>query len=148
MGVAVARVGVMMRLFIDCEFNGFKGELISIGIISEDGHEFYEVLECQSPIQWVAENVMPILRKPPIANKRALSAALFSYLYQFPTIHVVADWPEDIAHFCDVLITGPGERISTPPLTMEIVRIDAASELPHNAIADARGIRAAILAAV
>jgi hypothetical protein len=32
-------------------------------------------------------------------------------------------------------------RINTPPLTMEIRRDDCPSEFPHNALADARGIR-------
>jgi hypothetical protein len=54
---------------------------------------------------------------------------------------IIADWPEDIKHFCDALITGPGLRLDTPPLTMEIRRdIDAVSAVPHNALEDARGI--------
>jgi hypothetical protein len=33
-------------------------------------------------------------------------------------------------------------RINTPPLTMEIRRdLDAVSEIPHNALADARAIK-------
>jgi hypothetical protein len=56
-------------------------------------------------------------------------------------VHLVADWPEDIQHFCEALITAPGLRIDTPPLTMEIRRdLDAVSALPHNALEDARAI--------
>lgn len=29
-----------MRLFLDCEFNEFKGALISMALISEDGREY------------------------------------------------------------------------------------------------------------
>ena len=55
--------------------------------------------------------------------------------------------PEDIAHFCQSLIVGPGARINTPHLTMEIRRdLDAVSEIPHNALSDARAIRAVHLA--
>jgi len=43
-------------------------------------------------------------------------------------------------HFCESLITSPGNRLNTPPLTMSVFRFDATSELPHNALADARGI--------
>ena len=56
------------------------------------------------------------------------------------------DWPEDIEHFCAALICGPGMRINTPPLTMEIRRdLNGASQLPHNALADAKANRLAQL---
>jgi len=136
-----------MRLWIDCEFNEFKGDLISMALVAEDGDEFYQVLHCENPGAWVAQNVMPILGKAPVGMGE-FQVRLRAFLGQYPSIHVIADWPEDIKHFCDALITGPGYRLDTPPLTMEVVRIDADSELPHNALADARGIRAAMLAEV
>lgn len=133
-----------MRLFLDCEFNEFQGDLISMALVAEDGREWYGVLPCENPGAWVAQHVMPILGKFPI-GKSTFQLSLRDYLAQFDTIHVVADWPEDIVHFCQTLITGPGWRLDTPPLTMEVLRIDAPSELPHNALADARGIRAAVM---
>jgi len=133
-----------MRFFLDCEFNEFKGELISMALVSEYDHEWYEVLPCENPGSWVKENVIPILNKKEISFKE-FTKSLQNFLSQFQSIHIIADWPEDIAHFCNSLITGPGYRINTPPLTMEIIRIDAPSKLPHNALADARGIRDYIL---
>jgi hypothetical protein len=133
-----------MNLYLDCEFNEFKGELISMALVSEDGREWYEVIPCLKPGPWVAQNVMPILGQFPLADKAMLTSSLYKFLRQFDAIHVVADWPEDIKHFCEALITGPGCRIDTPPLTMEVVRIDAESAQPHNALADARGIRDAL----
>lgn len=126
---------------MDCEFNGFKGKLISMALVAENGQEWYEVIPCDDPVEWVAENVVPILNREPLKNMRELTSSLFQFLHQFKAVHIVTDWPEDIQHFCEALITGPGERISTPPLTMEVLRIDAKSEIPHNALADARGIR-------
>ena len=133
-----------MRLFIDCEFNDFRGGLISMALVAESGEEFYEVIPCQNPSKWVAKNVIPILGKK-AASLFMLRRNLRVFLSQFTAIHIVADWPEDIAHFCDVLIDGPGSRINTPPLTMEVLRIDGGSEVPHNALSDARGLRKAIL---
>jgi hypothetical protein len=130
----------MMRLFIDCEFNGLKGELISMALVSEDGREWYEVLPCDNPVDWVAENVIPILGKPAIPIED-MQRSLQLWLAQFDTANIISDWPEDIKHFCEALITGPGTRINTPPLVMEVLRVDADSEIPHNALYDARGIR-------
>jgi hypothetical protein len=57
------------------------------------------------------------------------------------TIHIIADWPEDISHFCNALLTGPGTRLNTPRLTMEVRRdLHGDSKIPHNALEDARAI--------
>lgn len=133
-----------MRLFLDCEFNEFQGDLISMALVSDDGREWYEVVPCENPGAWVAQNVMPILGKPAVSVQQ-MQSSLSRWLAQFDAVHIVADWPEDISHFCRALITGPGMRLNTPPLTMEVLRVDADSNLPHNALYDARGIRAAIL---
>jgi len=137
-----------MMLFLDCEFNGFGGELLSIALVPEAGDAFYRIVADanETPTDWVAENVLPILGSFRGAVTKATRASirlhLQSYLMQFQSIHVIADWPEDIIHFCKLILTDvPGQRINTPPLTMEIVRLDSPSQLPHNALADAVGIR-------
>lgn len=129
-----------MKLFLDCEYNDFGGELISMALVSEGGHEWYEVVPCENPSEWVAKNVIPILGKPPVSIL-TMQSSLYCFLGRFDAVHVVADWPEDIAHFCKALIVSAGKRLNTPPLTLEIVRIDAESDVPHNALHDARGIR-------
>ncbi len=136
-----------MNIWIDCEFNDFYGELISLGMVDEDGREFYEVLHCEKPTPWVAANVMPILGRP-ACSRRLMQARLEQWLSAYGSVHLIADWPEDITHFCQSLITGPGMRMDTPPLTMEIRRdLDSAlSAIPHHALEDAKAIRAAHLA--
>lgn len=129
-----------MKLFIDGEWNSYRGALISMALVSEAGHEWYEVLGCSQPEPWIQKHVMPILNKGAVTIEDA-QASLECFLEQFETVHIVADWPEDIAHFCQLLITGPGTRLSTPPLTFEVVRVDAVSKLPHNALADAQALK-------
>ena len=138
-----------MRLWIDTEFNEYKGELISMALVGEDGREWYEVLHMiEPPGPWVTQHVMPILGKKPML-RQFVQESLRNWLAAYPRVHIVADWPEDIQHFCDLLITGPGERIDTPFLTLEIRR-DIGSDLsviPHNALEDARALRRAELGA-
>ena len=129
-----------MRIFIDGEWNSYGGELISLALVAEDGRTFYEVLGCDKPDPWVAENVMPKLGKQSITEEK-LQEQLSIFLGQFDSVHIIADWPEDIIWFCRVLITGAGTRLDTPPLTMEILRCDTASKNPHNALADATALR-------
>ena len=134
-----------MRIWIDTEFNEFKGDLISIGLIAENDATFYEVVPVDNPGNWVAANVIPILGQQAIPYNE-MQFKLAAWLAQFDSVHLIADWPEDVQHFCEALIVGPGMRVSTPPLTMEIRRdLDGKSQLPHHALADAKAIKIAHL---
>lgn len=130
-----------MRIWMDTEFNEFRGALISMALVSEDGREWYRALACPNPGVWVAEHVMPLIGIEPV-SEHVFATSLQSWLMQFNQVHIIADWPEDIAHFCQSLIIGPGMRINTPPLTMEVRRDLGVipSAVPHNALADARAI--------
>ena len=132
-----------MNIYIDCEWNEFRGALISMALVAEDGREWYECVACPSPGPWVAEHVMPILGKTPIAYPD-FQRSLAAFLGGFDSANIVADWPEDISKFCEALIVGPGMCVNTPPLSFQIVRVDAPSAVPHNALWDARGIRDAL----
>lgn len=129
-----------MKLFIDGEWNSYGGELISLALVPEIGEHFYEVLGCDNPDPWVAENVMPKLEKDRI-TLALMQEFLEVYLNQFDSVHIIADWPEDIMWFCKVLVTGPGARLDTPPLSFEVLRVDTISLYPHNALADATALR-------
>jgi len=131
----------MTKMYIDTEFNGFNGRLISLALVAEDGEEFYEVLECRNPVEWVADNVMPFLEKDPV-DAHIFQTKLQQFLYQYDYIELIADWPEDIKHFCDALITGPGECLNYPDITMTMRRDLSSdnSKVPHNALHDARAI--------
>ncbi len=131
-----------MRLFIDCEYNGFGGELISMALVDEAGRSWYKATPFSALVTpWVAEHVLPVMGNVDVLPKQEFAASLAEFLSLYHWVHLVADWPEDVKHFCEALITGPGQRIDTPPLTIEIRRdLDAASSVPHNALADAQAI--------
>ena len=63
---------------------------------------------------------------------------------------IVADWPEDIALFNALLVTGPGVMAEVPEMTFRVVQLPgfstaANSKVPHNALHDARSLRDHIL---
>jgi hypothetical protein len=135
------------RLFIDTEFNGFGGELISLAIVDLYGGGFYEVLPRPKPtVKWVRENVLPILNKEPI-DPSLFAVKLQQYLMDvsyFGALELIitADWPDDIKYFCESLITGPGIAIETPKMIFDLDRrlSSMKSEIPHNAYHDAIAI--------
>lgn len=133
-----------MRLFIDCECNGTKGQLISMALVPEAMGKSFFYTEIHLPTEideWVLDYVVPRLT---LENRETIEEAqtkLQAFLSHYDEVEVVADWPEDIQRFCELLITGPGTRIDTPPLFMRIVRLDSISPNPHNALSDAMALR-------
>jgi hypothetical protein len=139
-----------MRYFLDCEFNGFDGPLISIALVPEveELPEFYAVLPCHRPQHWVAEHVIPHLGAQP-QSRADVVAGLTAYLLPDPAPVLVADWPEDIAHAA-ALLAFRGRRM-LPNVRFDLVHLPGfdtagASARPHNALADARALRREILA--
>ena len=132
-----------MKLFID--WNGYRGQLISVALVplKEGKPSFYGSVPFPANIDfWVARNVLPIIGNPErFPDEQVLGFAVARYLQSFRSVHVIADWPEDIEKFCRLLIIRAGTRHDTPPLTMEVLRIDAKSKVPHNALADAEALR-------
>jgi hypothetical protein len=140
-----------MNLWIDTEFNEYHGALISMALVAEDGREWYGVRYCDDPGFWVREHVMPHLCKEP-QRDLMLRESLERFLRGFDSVHIVSDWPGDIAHFCNFLEYAPGDRIGPDSMTFEVRRDlpDTAktSAVPHNALEDARALaRAGVCAA-
>jgi hypothetical protein len=138
-----------MRLWLDCEFNGCQGELISMALVSECPAEWYQVLPCSEPNEWVQKHVLPMLNKRPRsydreAAVRLLTVGLARWFRQLQVIHITADYPADLAHLCRVLLLGQGDYVITPPLTLELRRdlpsVSQCSRIPHNALEDARAL--------
>lgn len=142
-----------MRYFLDTEFNGSGGELISLALVPEyDDQEFYTSLPLPEKIHsWVEMNVIPYLRHVPpgIDNEmsRAEAAACIArYLEGDPNPVIIADWPEDIALLCMLLLTGPGDMAPVGRMRFELIptpgfSTSANSRVPHNALHDARALK-------
>lgn len=129
------------RIYIDCEFNGGRGALISMALVSDYG-EFYEVVDCAEPIQpWVAQNVMPILGKPPIPMDEFYRRLLcFLQMHREPVI--VSDHPADIAYFANAtIVDNMGKCFALAWSASFVPGVHYTSAVPHNALEDARAIR-------
>ncbi|WP_213979545.1 hypothetical protein [Sphingomonas sp. dw_22] len=140
-----------MRYFLDTEFNGFCGALISLALMPEDSSlpPFYAALDCPNPTEWVAEHILPALGIAPV-DRFTLGRNLAAYLGNDPDPLLVADWPEDIAHAAMMLIAGPGHRHAIDRIRFELCDAfgfdsTALSETPHNALSDAAALRTYIL---
>ena len=146
-----------MRYFLDTEYNGWGGALLSLALVPEDGEELYLTLDWEGALDpWVERNVVPYLDTVPDAlvsprlNRADAARALSHYLAGDSEPVIVADWPEDIAQINMLLVTGPGTMIEVPPLSFQFVELSgfstaANSKVPHNALHDARALKDHVL---
>lgn len=141
-----------LRYFLDTEYDGWGGALISLALVAESGEELYLVLDHQPVDPWVQRHVMPFLdsvpesQRSPRLSRPAAAEALAFFLGGDSDALIVADWPEDIAQMSMLLVTGPGTMVALPSLRFELVAMTgfstaANSAVPHNALHDARSLR-------
>jgi hypothetical protein len=86
-----------MKLFFDTEFieDGHTIELLSIGVVREDGVGYYAVVaeaDHTRANEWVRENVLPYLGDGPLVPRAQIAADL---------IELAGDKPEWWAYFAD-----------------------------------------------
>jgi len=142
-----------VRYFLDTEYNGWGGALISLALVPDDGEELYLTLDWDGALEeWVERNVVPYLDMVPQSlvsprlSRADAARAVGHYLAGDNDPLIVADWPEDIALFNALLVTGPGVMAEVPEMTFRVVQLPgfstaANSKVPHNALHDARALR-------
>lgn len=133
-----------MRYYVDCEFNGNDGQLISIGIVDPFRRSFYKELPVYELVKpWIAENVITRLTESP-TPRAEVTDVLREYLKKNAShpVTFVADWPEDFSHVLSLMLVGDRLRIS--PASFRMVHLDLpgfntnqTSTTPHHALCDA-----------
>ena len=146
-----------LRYFLDTEYNGWSGALLSLALVPDAGEELYLTLAWDGPLEkWVERNVVPYLDTvpqdltSPRMNRTDAARTIAHYLAADSSPLIVADWLEDIALLSALLVTGPGVMVEVPGLTFQFVPLTgfstaATSKVPHNALHDARALRDHIL---
>ncbi len=142
-----------MRYFLDTEYNGWGGVLLSLAFVTDDAEDLYVKLDWEGPLEeWVERNVVPYLDTvpenllSPRMSRADAARTLAHYLARDPEPLIIADWPEDIAMFNALLVTGPGLMAEVPSLKFQFLSLTgfstaANSKVPHNALYDARALR-------
>jgi len=150
--------GSALRYFLDTEYNGWGGALLSLALVPDHGEELYLTLDWDCALEeWVERNVIPYLDTvpqqlvSPRLSRTEAARTVAHYLAGDAEPLIVADWPEDVALFNALLVTGPGLMAEVPEITFRLVQLPgfstaANSKVPHNALHDARALRDHILA--
>ncbi|MBA2322624.1 MAG: polyadenylate-specific 3'-exoribonuclease AS [Pseudonocardiales bacterium] len=146
-----------MRYFYDCEFieDGQTIELVSIGVVDEDGREFYAVsteFDDRRAGRWVRANVLPKLPSPgdrAWRTRERLRADLLSFLTEPGTDIELWAWIAAYDHvaLCQLWGAMPALPRPLPRFTRELRQrwedvgrppLPSAPADAHDALADAR----------
>lgn len=143
------------RFYIDCEFDGHGGSLLSIAMVSEGGRSIHvRTIDGLATDPWVIENVVPLLDE----HEAEIDTSVFTdnvgsvirrFIDDCASPIIIADSPVDIGRFCAAISTSPeGGWASTdyPGMTFEVHNVDCyPTDLPgavqHNAYWDAMALR-------
>lgn len=147
-----------MRYFYDCEFieDGRTIDLVSIGVVAEDGREYYAVsteFDPERAGKWVRNNVLPKL--PPVSSSLWKSRArirddLLAFLIPRPAVvPELWAWVAAYDHVALCQLWGPMTALpqTLPRYTRELRQyweehgspaLPAAPSDAHDALADAR----------
>lgn len=144
--------------YIDCEFDGHDGALLSMALVRDGGDSIHIKTDATPTDPWVVANVMPIM-----GSHNALKSAtgvpvdsvgevVRAFIGDVACPIIVADSPVDIGRFCRAISTSPaGGWASTkyPAMRFEVHNVDCyptamIGAVQHNAWWDAMALRAAL----
>lgn len=142
------------RFYIDCEFDGHNGPLLSIALVRDGGDSIHIQAKVAAMDLWVQRNVVPLMDKheAPKTAKVYLNdvgGVIRAFIGNCAAPVIVADSPVDIARFCQAISTGSDGAWSSTAystMTFEVHNVDCyPTTLPgavqHNAWWDAMALR-------
>ena len=142
------------RFYIDCEFDGHNGALLSIALVKDDGDGIH--IKTTAPItdDWVRTNILPIMdshKAPKSASvgQHDVGGVIRAFIGDCGCPVIVADSPVDIGRFCRALSTGSDGQWASADyhlMQFEVHNVDCyPTSLPdavqHNAWWDAMALR-------
>lgn len=143
-----------MKYYIDSEFDGHNGPLLSFAIIREDAKSLYLIVDNKAEDPWVQENVIPILGNHNAHRMRCVSSNQVGmwfrdFLAGDESPVIIADSPVDITRFTGAITTGEdGNWIPTgfSKMTFLVDNVDCyptelEGAIQHNAFWDAMALR-------
>jgi hypothetical protein len=156
-----APVGVPDDTFyIDCEFDGHNGPLLSIALVAQDGRSAHIQTDAVARDPWVIANVVPRMSSQHaqvqvMTRSNGVGEAIRSFLGSCSAPEIVADSPVDIARFCAALSTDAAGHWASADYPRMIFRVenvdcyptDLAGAVQHNAWWDAMALRHKLAAA-
>lgn len=150
-----------MKYYLDTEFDGHNGPLLSLALVAEDGESLHVRTSERAIDPWVIQNVEPLMGQHDAGviaddiplNEVGVTVANFFSLMRDTAPVIIADSVVDIGRFCRALSTsadGGWESVDYALIKFEVHDVPAyPTTLPgavqHNAWWDAMALREKLL---
>lgn len=146
----------MSRYYIDCEFDGHNGPLISMALVRNGAADSLMIIICGAQVidPWVAENVLPVIHNDKAEStawcvENDVGGCVREFIGADPQPVIIADSPVDIMRFCRAITTAAdGQWASTDyeRMTFIVENVDCypttlKGAVQHNAWWDAMALR-------
>lgn len=148
-------------IFFDSEFsslNPHEGEILSMGMVKENGNEFYIELESTAtPSAWVKEHILPTLTAPKFSREEALpriaefigpdQPLMVTFVSQYDTIYFykLFNGPETPFFWLPIdfasILFAHGYNLDDMDQVYRHLHIDTTKYTQHHALDDARLLR-------
>lgn len=154
-------------IFVDTEFSSldpYKGEILSVGLVKENGDELYLELEFDGEVdEWVKENILPDLNQKKVSREEVKKQIkqfvgntkpyIVAYVNQFDVIYLyklfgtkdlndIFFWvPIDFASILYIKGYNPEDYFKSQKEFVEKLGINPNAYKQHNALDDARLLR-------
>jgi len=138
----------MSSIYLDTEFNGFGGNLLSLAMVTSENEEWYEVLEYdESKLDpWVQANVLPELKKSKPLPYKEFRESFLNFMKKQGNASIFVDWPSDLVYFFQLILGENHTQTFFAGYKTQILEdLIIISEVPHHALHDARAIKKAHL---
>lgn len=144
-----------LKYYLDTEFDGHNGPLLSVGIVREDGFSLHLWTEATPKDGWVQEHVEPHMDSHEAdldarsVRPNAVGGLLLDFLRGDYDPYIFTDSPVDIWRFCRAISTaddGGWASVDIPNITFEACDVscyptDLPGAVQHNAWWDAMALR-------
>lgn len=143
-----------MKYYVDCEFDGHNGPLLSIALVPETGISIHIETDAVATDPWVLANVVPLMSRQNATDcvkvgTNMVGPAIRYFIGVDKEPVIVADSPVDISRFCQALMTdeqGEYAPNTWDRLSFEVHDVDCypttlLGAVQHNAWWDAMALR-------
>ncbi len=143
-----------MRYYVDCEFDGHNGPLLSMALVREDGDSIHIQTTNEAQDPWVVENVVPHMESHQAirlahVDENNVGSELREFIADDARPLVIADSPVDIARFCSSFMTDSAggylpnhwARLDFRVHDVDCYPTDLPGAVQHNAWWDAMALR-------
>lgn len=143
-----------MKYYLDCEFDGHGGPLLSMALVTDGVRSLHVRTQERASDPWVVENVEPLMYKHGASVSDEVPVnyvgnVLRRFIGDDTAPEIVADSPVDIGRFCAALSTGDDGGWASadyPLMTFEVRNVDCwpndmKGAVQHNAWWDAVALR-------